>query len=238
MTTLPPSPDSGDWQVDGEEFLLNPTFEPDPEPPTEPESKPNRAKGVVKQFAPAVAIVPPPPPEDPPPSAERILEAMLFVGGPPLTAEKACEALRGLNEEQFRDAIKSLSKKYKQQRRPYSLVPQGGGYQIAVKPEYRSLREKLIGGPREARLTQAALDILSLIAYRQPMTKSEIDSMRGIDAGSILRQLVRLGLIAIARRMDNGERHVTYGTTSRFLTLFQLQSLDDLPRLGDTQAIH
>ena len=223
----PPEPE--EWQIDGEEFLLNPVFEPEPE-----KSQPTV---VVRQQAPAVAIAPPPTPDDPPPSPERIIESMLFVGGPPLTADRACEALRGLSEDQFRDAVKSLTKKYKVQRRPYSILTQSEGYVLAVKPEFRSIRERLFGGPREARLSQPALDILSLVAYRQPVSKAEIDSLRGADSGGMLRHLVRLGMIAIARRQENGERVVTYGTTPRFLELFQLDSLDDLPRLGEAQSI-
>ena len=223
----PPEPE--EWQIDGEEFLLNPVFEPEPE-----KSQPTV---VVRQQAPAVAMAPPPPPDEPPPSPERIVEAMLFVGGPPLTADRACEALRGLSEDQFRDAVKSLTKKYKVQRRPYSILTQSEGYVLAVKPEFRSIRERLFGGPREARLSQPALDILSLVAYRQPVSKAEIDSLRGADSGGMLRHLVRLGMIAIARRQQNGERVVTYGTTPRFLELFQLGSLDDLPRLGVAQVI-
>ena len=221
--------DPDDWQIDGEEFLLNPVFEPDTEP--------NQPVAIVRQQAPAVAMAPPPPSEDPPPAPEKIIEAMLFVGGPPLTSDRACEALRGLSDEQFRDAIQSLVKKYKAQNRPYSIHPQAGGFVLAVKPEFRSIRERLYGGPREARLSQPALDILSLVAYRQPVSKAEIDSLRGVDSSGILRQLVRLGLVAIARRRENGERLVTYGTTLRFLELFQLASLDDLPRLGDAQAV-
>lgn len=227
MTTITPPPDLEEWQIDGEEFLLNPFFEADPEP--------SQPTVVVRQQAPAVAMAPTP--DEPPPSPERIIEAMLFVGGPPLTADRACEALRGLSEDQFRDAVKSLTKKYKVQRRPYSILTQSDGYVLAVKPEFRSIRERLFGGPREARLSQPALDILSLVAYRQPVSKAEIDSLRGADSGGMLRHLVRLGMIAIARRQENGERVVTYGTTPRFLELFQLDSLDDLPRLGEAQSI-
>ena len=79
--------------------------------------------------------------------------------------------------------------------------------------------------------------MLSLVAYRQPITKGEIDAMRGADSGGIIRQLVRLGLMVVVRRADAEVQAVSYGTTSRFLELFKLQSLDDLPRLGDTHAV-
>jgi segregation and condensation protein B len=79
--------------------------------------------------------------------------------------------------------------------------------------------------------------VLSLVAYRQPITKADIDALRGHDSGAVLRQLVRLGLVAVTRRGESDRRDVCYGTTPRFLELFNLASLDDLPRLGDAEPL-
>ena len=161
---------------------------------------------------------------------------MLFVGGPPLTADAFCAVLR-VPPAVFHAAVDALNRKYKAQNRPYTVQPRDGGYVLAVKPKYRGLREKLFGGPREARLTQPALDVLALVAYRQPVAKADIDALRGHDSGAVLRQLVRLGLVAVARRGESDRRDVCYGTTPRFLELFGLGSLDDLPRLGDAEQV-
>jgi segregation and condensation protein B len=161
---------------------------------------------------------------------------MLFVGGRPLTADAFCSVLR-VPPAVFHAAVDTLNRKYKAQNRPYSVLPRDGGYTLAVKPQYRSLRERLYGGPREARLTQPALDVLALVAYRQPVAKADIDALRGHDSGAVLRQLVRLGLVAVARRGETDRREVCYGTTPRFLELFGLGSLDDLPRLGDAEQV-
>jgi segregation and condensation protein B len=176
-------------------------------------------------------------PRAPEPQAnpEQIVEAALFVGGPPFTAEKFHSATR-VPAEVFHDAVDALNRRYKSQRRPYTIHPKDGGYVLALRPQFRSLREKLFGGPREARLSQAALDVLSLVAYRQPIDKPEIDALRGYDSGHVLRQLVRLGLIAVLRRGEAGHADVSYGTTPRFLDLFHLASLDDLPRLGESEV--
>lgn len=168
---------------------------------------------------------------DLPPPPLRIVEAMLFVGGPPLTAAKACSAVRGLSADRFHDLIDELARKYRRQNRPYSVQPRDDGFVLAVKPQFKSLREKLYGGPRQARLSQPAVDVLSLVAYRQPLSKPEIDALRGTDSAAVVRQLVRLGLIAVTRRADSEQRAVQYGTTPRFLGVFGLGSLDDLPRL-------
>ncbi len=179
----------------------------------------------------------PPEAETPPPSPERILEAMLFLGGPPLLPSTVASAIRGFDVEQVRDAVDRLNKTYRSQNRPYSIVPKAGGFVLAVKPHYRAVKERLFGGPREARLNQPALDVLSLVAYRQPIAKGDIDALRGADSAGMLRQLVRLGIVAVTRRADAEGRTVGYGTTPRFLELFHLASLDDLPRLGDPQRV-
>src|SRR5206468_10700905 len=101
---------------------------------------------------------------------------------------------------------------------------------------YQGLVERLSGAPREARLSRPAVDVLSLIAFRQPVTRAEIDSQRGSDSGAIVRQLVRLGLIATGPA-DSSGTETTYNTTPRFLELFGLQSLDDLPRTDDLQLL-
>jgi segregation and condensation protein B len=166
-------------------------------------------------------------------SPEAMIEAGLFVGGPPLTAAKVLAGLR-LPAELFEAAIDALNLRYRAQRRPYRIVRSADGYTLRIVPEYAVLKEKLFGGPRDARLSQAALDVLSLIAYQQPLAKAEIDAVRGLDSAGVLRQLVRLGLAEIVRKED---AEIRYGTTGRFLKLFDLASLDDLPRLGDTEVL-
>jgi segregation and condensation protein B len=215
----------GDWQLDEV-----PELEPEPAAEAPPAPKAEAPRSLLPSTS-------PPPPAEPPPSPEQIVEAMLFVGGHPLTAAVACTAVRGLTEDQFQDAIDGLNRRYRRQRRPYSVQPRDGGFVLAVAPAYRGLRERLFGGPREARLNQAALDVLAVVAYRQPVGKAEIDAVRGTDSGAVLRQLVRLGLAAVQHRAEAGSREVRYGTTPRFLQVFGLTGLDELPRLGDTQQV-
>lgn len=183
------------------------------------------------------AALPAPKPELTPPPLVRIVEALLFVGGPPLTAVRAGGAVRGLTPAQFTQAIDSLNKDYRRQNRPYTIRAQDQGYVLTLRPRFRPVVEKLYGGNREARLSAAAVDVLALVAYRQPATKQEIDSLRGADSGALLRQLVRRGLVQIAGRGDAERREVSYGTTPRFLHLFGLSSLDDLPQTQDLQVL-
>ena len=171
---------------------------------------------------PAEPAVPPPP--------LRIVEALLFAGGQPLSAERAGAVVRGLTAEAFRALIDELNRGYRRQERPYTVRATEPGYVLTLRPRYRALAERLQGAPREARLSKAALEVLTLIAYRQPVTRADIDSQRGSDSGALIRQLVRLGLVAVLS--DS-----TYGTSQRFLELFGLQSLDDLPQTLDLQQI-
>lgn len=227
----PPPSLSGDWQLDAE-------------PPLDEESGVGDQESVrdaVRARPPSPVLFPDSrnqtPDAEPPPSPEQIVEAMLFVGGHPLTAEAACSAVRGLTPERFLAAVDSLTRLYRRQRRPYSITPRDDGFVLAILPTHRGLRERLFGGPRETRLSQPALDVLSVVAYRQPVGKAEIDAIRGTDSGAILRQLVRLGLAAVQHRAEAGLREVRYGTTPRFLRVFGLASLDELPRLGDTSQV-
>jgi segregation and condensation protein B len=174
---------------------------------------------------------------DSPPPVERIVEALLFVGGAPLTAERAANAVRGLSADQLVQIIDSLNHAYRAQGRPYAIQPQEEGYVLTLRPRYRSTVERLYGQVREARLSPAVIDVLSLVAYRQPVTKLEIDGIRGSESGHLLRQLVRRGLLAIIQGPDTGARDVSYGTTPRFLELFKLRSLEDLPQTLDLQKL-
>lgn len=178
-------------------------------------------------------------PADPgvPLTPERIIEAFLFVGGAPLTADRAMHAVRGLTEAQFLDALAALNQEYRDQGRPYTIQSREQGHVLTLRPRFQPVVERLYGGAREARLTSAAVDVLALVAYRQPAAKQEIDSLRGAESGSLLRQLVRRGLIAVVHRGDAERREVAYGTTPRFLQFFGLRSLDDLPQTQDLQKL-
>jgi len=182
------------------------------------------------------AAVPSPNEPTAPPPLHRIIEALLFVGGAPLTAERACESIRGLTATQFVQALDQLNRDYRQQGRPYRIQPREQGFELVLQPRFRPILDRLYGSLREARLSPQALDVLALVAYRQPVTRQEVESLRGGESSSVLRQLVRYGLIAVQRGEAN-QREVCYGTTARFLKLFQLRSLDDLPRTHDLQRL-
>jgi segregation and condensation protein B len=173
-----------------------------------------------------------------PPPPQRIIEALLFAGGQPLTPERAANAIRNLPVDEFQRAIDALARDYRRQNRPYAIQATAQGFVLSLKPRYQGLVDRLTGAPREARLSRPAVEVLSLIAFRQPVTRAEIDSQRGSDSSALVRQLVRLGLIAVVGAAASAPREeAEYVTTPRFLELFGLQSLDDLPRTDDLQLL-
>jgi segregation and condensation protein B len=172
-----------------------------------------------------------------PPPEERLVEAMLFLGGPPLTPARAVEAVRGLVPERLAEAVERLNRAYRLQGRPYHIQIRDQGYELVLRPRFNRVIDRLIGSPREARLSPQALDVLALVAYRQPVTRAEVEGLRGVDSAGPLRQLVRLGLVAVQRGGTGSGPDLIYSTTARFLTLFRLRTLDDLPRTQDLQRM-
>ena len=220
-----PDPDArlglGAWQLDADPDLTT----PEPPPAAVPPSGPGPARLFPRSVAPVAD----------PPAADRIIEALLFAGGPPLTATAAAGALRGLTADRLTAVVDGLNRRYRAQHRPYTISPQAGGFVMALRPQFAGVRAAIYAGPREARLTQPALDVLSVVAYKQPAEKAVIDAARGADSAGPLRQLVRLGLVVLARKSADGTPP-GYRTTPRFLEVMRLTSLDDLPRLGEPRA--
>lgn len=171
--------------------------------------------------------------ETSPPPLPRLVEALLFVGGAPLSATRACETVRGLTAEGLAEAVAALNKAYREQGRPYRVQLGERGYEMVLRPAFRAVRDRLLGPAHQVRLSQPALDALSLVAYRQPVTRQEVDALRGADSLALLRQLVRLGLVAVQR----GDAEAAYVTTPRFLRELNLKDLDDLPRIADLQRL-
>lgn len=167
-------------------------------------------------------------------TAEQVIEAALFVGGQPLTSRKLCQMLRGdYDLDAIEQAIDDLNRRYAEQLRPYEIRLGEGGYRMTLRDEYERLRHRVYGiGPREVKLSQDVLEVLALVAYRQPITQTQIEELGKAGPGPALRQLLRRELISLNRDAEDRKR-VTYCTTRRFLTLFGLGSLNDLPQASE-----
>ncbi|MFM9117421.1 MAG: SMC-Scp complex subunit ScpB [Planctomycetota bacterium] len=168
-------------------------------------------------------------------SPRTILEAMLFVGHPagqPLTAKLVSSLMRGVRPREIDDLIQELNETYDAEETPYRVESVADGYQLVLRSELHGLRDVFYGRVKEAKLSQAAIDVLAVVAYNQPLTRPEIDHLRHAASASLLSQLVRRGLLRV-ERPDQKPREPIYYTTERFLELFHLSSLDELPRSPD-----
>lgn len=167
---------------------------------------------------------------------KQILEAALFVGGIELTAAKLATLLKGDYTAEFVvRTLGDLNRRYADEGRPYEIRCEEGQFRLGLRADFEPLRRRVYGlGPKEVKLTQEALEILSLIAYRQPISRTDIETIREGNAGNVLRQLVRRQLVELRR--DSGESEaVCYVTTPRFLEVFGVANLDELPR-GDDRS--
>jgi len=167
-------------------------------------------------------------------SVRQVIEAGLFVGGEALTTKRLCYLLRGdADMETVEQAIDELNHQYLNEDRPYEIRLGEGGYRLMLRHEFERVRHRVYGiGPREVKLSQDALEVLALVAYRQPVTQEQIEELGKENPGPLLRQLLRRELITLERDPAD-RRHVTYLTTRRFLSLFGLGSLEELPQADD-----
>lgn len=175
------------------------------------------------------------PVDDTPPPLENILEAMLFAAREPLPVENICILIRRISPDAVQLAARSLNQRYKCQNRPYTLTLDKHGYRMVLHQRHRQILEWLYGGVKETRLSQQAIETLSIIAYRQPLTQLEIEGILGMPCLTPLRQLIRRGMVAV--QGYNDEKQSLYVTTRRFLEFFHLNRLADLPRADDLERL-
>ena len=164
---------------------------------------------------------------------KTILEALLFVGSPdnrPLSSEQVASLMRGVRPAEIDALVRELNADYTARHCPYLVAAEGAGYRLALRDEFARVRERFYGKLRQARLSQAAIEVLATVAYHEPLTAEEVNRLRATPSGPILAQLVRRELLRIERGSKSPGR---YHTTPRFLELFGLDSLADLPRSQD-----
>ncbi len=162
---------------------------------------------------------------------ERIsaLEAVLFASGEPVSIDALMQAM-DVTPEAFDAALKGLALRYAKGR-GMRLMRYEGSLQLVTRPEYMDLIEKVLKPVRRQTLTQAALETLAVVAYRQPITRMEVEQIRGVQCDRAMLTLVKHGLIEEVGRKESIGRPILYGTTERFLQHFALSSLEDLPKL-------
>lgn len=163
---------------------------------------------------------------------KKVIEALLFVSEKPLTVEDLRQTLDGMDDESIKKAIEELKSDYTHQERSFNIAELAGGYQVITNPEFAPWIGKLFKRD-EARISIPSLETLAIIAYKQPLTRSEIEKIRGVNVDGVIKTLLDKGYIKIRGRKDAPGRPITYGTTDGFLKRFGLKGLEHLPRLRD-----
>ena len=163
-----------------------------------------------------------------------ILESLFFVSDSPIRLETLVEILPESNKETILEGIRQIQAEYGGHSKGIELTEIAGGYQFRTKPGWREWVNRLKKA-KAIKLSQAALETLAIVAYRQPVIRPAIEEIRGVDTGSVLHTLLEKGLIKIMGRKDLPGRPIVYGTTRAFLELFSLNSVSDLPKLQEIQ---
>jgi segregation and condensation protein B len=158
------------------------------------------------------------------------LEAILALAREPLTSRKLSQYANLADATEARTLIRQLNQRYDRRGRAFRVVEVAGGYQLLTRPQLSAWLRRLQHTPSEVRLSAPALETLAVIAYRQPVGRADIEAIRGVNCGEIIRQLMDRDLVRIGGRSQELGRPYLYATTRRFLQIFGLSSLEDLPR--------
>jgi segregation and condensation protein B len=162
--------------------------------------------------------------------ALAMVEAALLTADEPLPPRRLAHAAGLTDGNQARRLLHKLQALYEQDGSAFQVEELAGGFQLLTRPEYHRWLVRLRRSGLDVRLTPAARETLAIVAYRQPITRADIEAVRGVHCGELLRLLMEKGLIRIAGRHDSLGRPVLYGTTKKFLQVFGLKSLKDLPQ--------
>lgn len=166
------------------------------------------------------------------------IEALIFVSAEPISAKEIQNCLvemfeADIPEENILEAIEKLQQKYEQDIYAFQIYQMGGGYQFLTKPAYQSSISILLKQKSKKRLSNAALETLAIVAYKQPITKTEIEQIRGVNSDYAIQKLLEKELLVIKGKSEAVGRPLLYGTSEKFMDYFGINSLKDLPQPKD-----
>ena len=170
------------------------------------------------------------------PSRESIVEALIFAADKPVSAAAVALAA-DISTEDVEEIISRLNNDYLNLGRAFRILKVAGGYQFRTEPEYAEYIRSMYRESASSRLSLAALETLAIIAYRQPISRPEIDKIRGVNVSGVLKSLIEKKMVTVKGRAEALGRPLLYGTTEYFLRYFGLDSLDSLPRESELQVI-
>ncbi len=171
---------------------------------------------------------------------KRILEALLFVTSRPLSLRELRDVVSDVEvipEQELQPLLEALAQEYETEQRSFKLEETADGFQIRTRPEYAPWLSKLYHDRRSEKLSHAVLETLAIVAYRQPITKSEVEGVRGVDVTGPLKRCLELNLVEVVGKKEILGRPFMYGTTLKFLKQFGLKTLEELPQIEELREI-
>lgn len=166
----------------------------------------------------------------------KVVEALVLASPEPLSAARIAQIAPECTPALAKDLVADLNEQYAKQERAFEIWEVAGGYQVRTRAEYSGYLQKL-QKQRPLRLSQASLETLSIVAYKQPATRADIEQVRGVEAGAVLKGLLDRGLVKITGHKEVPGRPMLYGTTRRFLEVFGLESLKQMPVLRELEDL-
>lgn len=170
-----------------------------------------------------------------PEEVKMIVEAILFAVQDPISVRKISEIIEGVEASEIREIIRQLQEKYDAHDSVFQIEEIANGFQLLSRPEYHEWISKIRKKSGDSKLSQPALETLAIIAYKQPIIRADIEAIRGVQSGPMIRTLIEKGLVKIVGRDDILGRPILYGTTTKFLDHFGLKSIKDLPEVEDLE---
>jgi len=171
------------------------------------------------------------------PTPKQILEALLFASDAPIGLSTLVEVMAGPDRAEIEAALHEMAREFEESRRGVALVEIAGGYQLLSRKECAPWIEKMLRSRRKVRLSRAGLETLAIVAYKQPITKTEIDSIRGVDSSGSLHTLLERNLVLIAGRSRAVGRPLLYATSQEFFQYMGINDLSDLPELKELGSV-
>ena len=172
-----------------------------------------------------------------PTQVKSILEAILFAANEPISVKQLSQVFGDISTRDLREQLTALGDDYQATNRSFQLVEIANGFQVCSRPEYSDWIEKFYTRQVRVRLSPPALETLAIVAYKQPVTRSEVEEIRGVNSDSVVNSLIQKGLVRIAGRKPGQGRSLLFFTTDRFLEQFGLKNLSELPSMEEIEEL-
>jgi segregation and condensation protein B len=168
---------------------------------------------------------------------KKTLESLLFVSDSPLSSKKVAAFLKDAKVEEVEQAFSALKEEVNNLNRSFQLIQVAEGYQLVTRPEHHRWAKELYKVISKTRLSKASLEALAIIAYKQPVTRAEVEAIRGVEVSNLVQSLMEKRMLRILGRAETPGRPLLYGTTTEFLIHFGLKDLADLPKVSEIQDL-